>query len=374
MVMDDGELDFSNQEVFSSSNLVDHLPSSCSMDTFFDDIFEDTHACTHTHTCNPPGPDLSHTHTCFHAHTKILSTPTEDTVATDDTEESMERKSKKNSVGNREAVRKYREKKKARAASLEEEVVRLRAHNQQLMKRLQGQAALEAEIARLKCLLVDIRGRIEGEIGSFPYQKLAKSGDGVQNLAHTNLSGAYVMNPCDLRCDDQVYCLHSGVEGKGGEDGGLNGQGFNACEIGNLQCVGNPNSELKDLSGCGLGTVVPTVNSSGAKKRKDLKDRMVGCLYYFTTMSYEQCRVYGEAAKRKGEITTASTVPKLKRTAASPWIGAALRDVTVHFISCHLITQYSNAVEACSWEDTTFTDVEDTEWSCCIFGFDMACS
>ncbi|KAJ0951519.1 hypothetical protein HanPSC8_Chr02g0061031 [Helianthus annuus] len=61
--------------------------------------------------------------------------------------------------------------KRKRAASLEDEVVRLRALNQQLMKRIQSQAGLEPEVARLKCLLVNIRGRIEGEIGNFPYQK-----------------------------------------------------------------------------------------------------------------------------------------------------------------------------------------------------------
>uniref|UniRef100_A0A5B7B0K5 BZIP domain-containing protein n=1 Tax=Davidia involucrata TaxID=16924 RepID=A0A5B7B0K5_DAVIN len=265
--MDDGELDFSNQEVFSGSNIGD-LPSSCSMDSFFDEIFKDTHACTHTHTCNPAGPDFSHTHTCFHVHTKIVSAPTEDLVATDDTAESAENKSKKRPLGNREAVRKYREKKKARAASLEDEVVRLRGLNQQLLKRLQGQAALEAEIARLKCLLVDIRGRIEGEIGSFPYQKSAKSGDVYGNLANPNLPGAYVMNPCNMQCDDQVYCLHPGMEGENEEGVALNGQGFDGCEFENVQCLGNMNSGLKDLPGCGLGNVASTINSSGANKRK----------------------------------------------------------------------------------------------------------
>ncbi|CAI9260385.1 unnamed protein product [Lactuca saligna] len=123
--MDDGELDFSNHEMF-----VGDTPSSGSMNSFFDEIFNDTHACTHKHTC------------------------------------------KNRPSGNREAVRKYREKKKARAASLEDEVVRLTALNQQLMRRVQSQVRLEAEVARQKCLLVDIRGRIDGEIGSFPYQKL----------------------------------------------------------------------------------------------------------------------------------------------------------------------------------------------------------
>ncbi|RWW41497.1 hypothetical protein BHE74_00053015 [Ensete ventricosum] len=155
------------------------LPSSCSMDSFFDKIFDDGHTCTHTHTCNPPGPNLSHTHTCFHVHTKILSAPP------DETAESVEKSAspKKRPCNNREAVRKYREKKKAHAASLEDEAAHLRAINQQLLKRLQNQAALEAEIARLKCLLVDLRGRIEGEIGSFPYHKPVKgSGDFVSNF------------------------------------------------------------------------------------------------------------------------------------------------------------------------------------------------
>lgn len=260
--MDDGEVDFSNQEVFSSPNVGGELPSSCSMDSFFDDLFKDTHACTHTHTCNPPGPDYSHTHTCFHVHTKIVPASAEGKSASDDTAESTEKKSKKRPLGNREAVRKYREKKKARAASLEDEVVRLRAINQQLLKRLQGQAALEAEIARLKCLLVDIRGRIEGEIGSFPYQKPVPP-----NLPNASMPGAYVMNPCNMQCDDQVYCLHPGIDGKC--DGAvLNGQSFSGCEFESLQCLANQNSGSKDLPGCELGNAASNVNSSGSSKRK----------------------------------------------------------------------------------------------------------
>ena len=74
-------------------------------------------------------------------------------------------------MGNREAVRKYREKKKAHAAFLEEEVKKLRATNQQLLRRLQGHAALEAEVVRLRGLLFDVRGKIDAEIDSFPFQK-----------------------------------------------------------------------------------------------------------------------------------------------------------------------------------------------------------
>ncbi|GLT86080.1 hypothetical protein SLE2022_042430 [Rubroshorea leprosula] len=262
--MDDGELDFSNQEVFSGNN-IGEIPSSCSMDGFFDELqlLNDTLACSHTHTCNPPGPDYSHTHTCFHVHTKIVPAQNEDKAATDDTAESTEQKSKKRPLGNREAVRKYREKVKARAASLEDEVVKLRAINQQLLKRLQGQAALEAEVARLKCLLVDIRGRIEGEIGSFPYQKPTNV-----NMPAMSLPSAHVMNPCNMQCNDQVYCLHLGPEGKTGEAASLNGQGIGGCDFDNLQCLANQNTGAKELSPCGVGNAKSNGNASGSKRKR----------------------------------------------------------------------------------------------------------
>lgn len=253
--MEDGELDF--------SNMVD-IPSNDSLDSFFDDILKDTHACTHTHTCNPPGPDSSHTHTCYHVHTKIVPAMSgdDDKTPTDDTAESADKKSKKRPVGNREAVRKYREKKKARAASLEDEVVRLTTLNQQLMKRIQSQAGLEAEVARLRCLLVDFRGRIEGEIGSFPYQKQP-----TVNLT----GGGYVMNPCNMQCGDQVYCLHPEVDGKTVEaaasihDPVLN----NGCEFEHLQCLGNQNSLLNEFAGCGTDDGFLVANpAAGRTKRK----------------------------------------------------------------------------------------------------------
>ncbi|TYI98219.1 hypothetical protein E1A91_D01G198000v1 [Gossypium mustelinum] len=219
--MDDGELDYSNQEVFSVNNMGD-IPSSCSMDSFFDELLNDSHACTHTHTCNPPGPDNSHTHTCFHFHTKIVPASSEDKAAIDGTAVSEENKSKKRPLGNREA----------------------------------GQAALEAEVARLKCLLVDIRGRIEGEIGPFPYQKPAT------NVNMMNVPGAYVMNPCNVPCNDQMYCLHPGFEDKTGEAAALNGQGFNGCDFDNIQCLANQNSTG------GIGSAGSNGNYSGTKRRK----------------------------------------------------------------------------------------------------------
>ncbi|CAN1771341.1 Basic leucine zipper 23 [Linum perenne] len=265
--MDDGEVDFSNQEVFPE------IPSSGSMDTFFDELLRDTHACTHTHTCNPPGPDYSHTHSCFHVHTKIVSAPSDDKLCSDDTAESVDKNSKKKRpVGNREAVRKYREKKKARTASLEDEVVRLRTLNQQLMKRIQGQAALEAEIARLKCLLVDIRGRIEGEIGSFPYQKPAVAAN--VNWGSSGGLGAYVVNPCDMQSNDQVYCLHRGMDGRSdmGTSAGLNGQVYTSCDFENLQCMMNQNSATNDLPICEIGNSVSTGVSRGSSKSKGDSD------------------------------------------------------------------------------------------------------
>lgn len=232
--MEDGELEFP--------------PSSSSMDSFLEELLKDSHACTHTHTCNPPGPENTHTHTCLHVHTKILpAAQSDDKETTDDTSESSGKRSKKRPSGNREAVRKYREKKKAKAASLEDEVLRLRAVNNQLMKRLQGQAALEAEVTRLKCLLVDIRGRIEGEIGAFPYQKPQPF--------------SYRMQPCNMPCDvDDLYCLQNGNSGEGIL---MNGQGLSGCEFDQLQCLGDQN-----LAGCSNGNGTFDVDASGANKSK----------------------------------------------------------------------------------------------------------
>ncbi|CAM8907157.1 unnamed protein product [Rhodiola kirilowii] len=258
--MDDGELDFSNQEVLSNS-IMGEIGCDCSMDALFDEIMKDMRACTHTHTCNPPGPDNEHTHTCLHVHTKIVPATTEEkTTTTEDTAESEDKKSKRRPLGNREAVRKYREKKKARAASLEEEVVRLRAVNQQLVKRLQAQAGLEAEVARLKCLLVDIRGRIDGEIGCFPYQKPVS----------LNMNGGYVVNQCNVPCNDQLYCPSFEI-GKNSMGNGLDVHGFTGCGLDDHRCLCNPNVEPTDLPPCGA-------SASGGNTAKG---RVPGSLSFF---------------------------------------------------------------------------------------------
>ncbi|XP_076929252.1 basic leucine zipper 23-like [Bidens hawaiensis] len=264
--MEDGELDFSNNDMFTDANMGGDIPSNDSLDSFFDDIFKDSHACTHTHTCNPLGPDSSHTHTCYHVHTKIVPAMSgDDKTPTDDTAESADKKGKKRPLGNREAVRKYREKRKARAASLEDEVVRLRALNQQLMKRIQSQAGLEAEVARLKCLLVDIRGRIEGEIGTFPYQKQLPA---QHNIGNANLTGGYVMNPCNMQCGDQVYCLHPEVDGKSVENASVHDPVSNGCEFENLQCLGNQNALLNEFPGCATDDGFLVANQSGGRSKR----------------------------------------------------------------------------------------------------------
>lgn len=243
--MDAGKLDFSNQEVFSGPD-IGEIPI---MYDLFDDLFNDApYACTHTHICNPPGPDSApHTHTCVHVHSKIVPV---DNVGTNDTEDSSEKESKKRRpLGNREAVRKYREKKKAKAASLEDEVVRLRSVNQELEKRLQGVAVLKAENARLKRLLVDIRGRIEGSLGIFNTLN--------SMTISTNLPGTYIMNPCNSQCCDQVHCPHPGVEGTCGGSAGLIGQVSSSCDLDNLQCLANQDSSISEFTGGGLRNMLP---------------------------------------------------------------------------------------------------------------------
>jgi hypothetical protein len=132
----------------------------------FDEYLTNTTTCTHTHTCNSiPSSAATHTHTCLHAHTQVTAS------GEDDVEQDQPRNPCRKPLGNREAVRKYRKKKKAHAAFLEEEIKKLRTANQQLLKMLQGHAALEAEVVRLSNLLLDVRGKIDAEIGVIPFQE-----------------------------------------------------------------------------------------------------------------------------------------------------------------------------------------------------------
>uniref|UniRef100_A0ACD5VT37 Uncharacterized protein n=3 Tax=Avena sativa TaxID=4498 RepID=A0ACD5VT37_AVESA len=137
-----GHLLFSHPEIFSHD-----------LDEF---LTNTTTCCAHTHTYNVPPSVATHTHTCLHAHTQLIAS------GEDDVEQEDQLRNLRKSLGNREAVRKYREKKKAHAAFLEEEVKKLRSANQQLLR---GHAALEAEVVRLSSLLLDVRGKIDAELG-----------------------------------------------------------------------------------------------------------------------------------------------------------------------------------------------------------------
>lgn len=243
--MDDGEIDFSDRHVFSDC-------SDPSMESFLDELLKNTHSCTHTHTCNPPGPDKTHTHTCFHTHTQLFS-PLDGNVASDQTvnltsehvDGLCEPSSKKQTLGNREAVRKYREKKKAQTVYLEEQVMELRSINQQLVRKLQGQATLEAEVLRLRSLLAEFRGRIDGEIGPCPpaqklhfdltCQDMHKKDDTLPFL------GGYFLNSCNLPCDADVSCFHSPMSSEKGpstpqEYSSFAGGSVLSCEILNGTC------------------------------------------------------------------------------------------------------------------------------------------
>lgn len=199
--MDDGEVELSDYVLLPNPDSSSSFQCSASVDSFLDEILKNARTCTHTHTCNPPGPDATHTHTCYHTHTQVIASEEDDNP---NHREHTNSKSKRPS-GNREAVRKYREKKKAHTAYLEEEVKKLRLLNQQLVKKLQGQAILEAEVLRLRSLLVQLRGKIDNELSVFPFQKqctastIFKEGD-----CGVPLTG----RPIGLQCQTDLSCLH----------------------------------------------------------------------------------------------------------------------------------------------------------------------
>lgn len=170
-------------------------------DPFLDGLLKNTRTCTHTHSCNPPGPDYQHTHTCYHTHTQLLPSEDQDLVPI--------KLKPRRPLGNREAVRKYREKKKAHTAYLEEEVKKLRLVNQQLVRKLQGQDFMEKEVLRLRGLLLDLRGMIDKELGVSPFQKQCNVGSSYGNSEEGNCGEV------GLSCEDDRLCFHAnGGSGK----------------------------------------------------------------------------------------------------------------------------------------------------------------
>ncbi|KAG5385880.1 hypothetical protein IGI04_037350 [Brassica rapa subsp. trilocularis] len=94
----------------------------------------------------------------------------------------------------REAVRKYREKKKARTAYLEDEVKRLQSLNEHLLRKLQSQAMVETEIIKLRALLVEMQVKIDDEFGGFSFQK------------QCNGSGLMDSNTISISCNHTAEC------------------------------------------------------------------------------------------------------------------------------------------------------------------------
>ncbi|XP_058107302.1 basic leucine zipper 23-like [Magnolia sinica] len=234
--MDDGEVELSEHGLLPNPNIHESTP----VDSFLDDFLKNTQTCTHTHTCNPPGPDAAHTHTCYHTHTRVISSGDDDGPS--EKQQSV-LKSRKPS-GNREAVRKYREKKKAHTAYLEEEVKKLRLLNQQLLRKLQGQAMLEAEVIRLRTLLLDVRGKIDAELGVFPFQKQCNG----SSFKERDCSLQSIDAGASLQCGTDVPCLHpqmgmsSSLAGIGGNGKMFNWEG--SCEPAIVDCRDNPNGVM----------------------------------------------------------------------------------------------------------------------------------
>ena len=200
--MDDGNAELSDKlsdnVLFSNPESSSNFQASTSVNTVTE-LPRSTRTCTHTHTCNPPGPDAAHTHTCYHTHTQVFASGGDDREHTDS--------KPRRPSGNREAVRKYREKKKAHTAYLEDEVKKLRLVNQQLVRKLQRQTLLEAELWRLKSILAHLKGKIDNELGAFPFQKKqCNTSSAIFNEGNTGLlpTGQTI----GLQCRKNLPCFH----------------------------------------------------------------------------------------------------------------------------------------------------------------------
>ncbi|XP_050385710.1 basic leucine zipper 24-like [Argentina anserina] len=190
--MDDGEVETLDRAVFPKPNSAGNFLASTSVDTF--------RTCLHTHTCNLPGPDAAHTHTCYHTHTQVI--PSKENDGADSKLHSISRPRRRRPSGNREAVRKYREKKKAHAAYLEEEVKKLQLLNQQLVMKLQGQASLEAECLRLRSLLLEFRGKIDSELSAFTFEKQFYKTSAIHKEGDCELQS--IVGETGLRCETDL--------------------------------------------------------------------------------------------------------------------------------------------------------------------------
>ncbi len=116
---------------------------------------------------------------------------------------------KRQPFGNKVAVRKYQEKKKAHTAYLEAQVNHLIAVNQLLVKRLQFEAS---QVARLRYLVAEFLGWIDTEKGSFPVQKKpcpnpTRTGSS-EDCCVESLSGGFCWNTVHIPCLTDIPCRH----------------------------------------------------------------------------------------------------------------------------------------------------------------------
>ncbi|KAG4202371.1 hypothetical protein ERO13_A05G334201v2 [Gossypium hirsutum] len=58
--MEDGEIELSDHVLLSNTVPSTNFQDSTSVDLIIDEYLKNTRTCTHTHTCNPPGPDVAH--------------------------------------------------------------------------------------------------------------------------------------------------------------------------------------------------------------------------------------------------------------------------------------------------------------------------
>lgn len=232
--MGDGDIELSDNVLLSNPESSCNIEASTSADKV-NEFLRNSRTCTHTHTCNPPGPDAAHTHTCYHTHTQVIASEEDDHPHNKEHHTITNSRSKRPS-GNREAVRKYREKKKAHTAYLEEEVKKLRLLNQQLVQKVQSQALLEAEVLRLRRLLVDLKGKIDDELGVFPFQKQCMNSYSMSKEEHTSnlpcvdhhaVSSSQIsicgnenfMIPCEGNCQPLVLNCQVNMNNKANTEG-----------------------------------------------------------------------------------------------------------------------------------------------------------
>jgi hypothetical protein len=78
--------------------------------------------------------------------------------------------------------------------------------NQQLVRKIQRQAILEAEVSRLRSILVDLRGKIDTELGVFPFQNHCNTTTVLKEGECGAQSTGGLMN---LQCQADLACFHT---------------------------------------------------------------------------------------------------------------------------------------------------------------------